>query len=61
MQFDEMLVWLITAMGLTALAFFFWTLAAVVRTSRSTGLDLAESGTQVFRGSASTDRRSASS
>jgi len=58
MQFDEMLVWLITAMGLTAMAFFFWTLAAVVKTSRSTGLELSESGTRAFHGSNSNDRQS---
>jgi len=58
MQFDEMLVWLIAAMGLTAMAFLFWTLAAVVRTSRSTGLSLSESGTRAFHGSASNDRQS---
>jgi hypothetical protein len=58
MQFDEMLVWLITAMGLTAMAFLFWTLAAVVRTSRSTSLNLSESGTRAFHGASSSDRQS---
>jgi hypothetical protein len=35
MSFDDMMIWLITAMGLTALVFLFATLAALVRTNRS--------------------------
>jgi len=58
MQFEEVLVWLIAAMGLTAMAFFFFTLAAVVRTSRSNGLHLGQSGTRAFHGSASEDPQS---
>jgi len=34
MSFDEVLLWLVTAMSLTAVVFLLWTLAAVVRTSR---------------------------
>jgi hypothetical protein len=35
MSFDEVTLWLITAMSLTAVAFLFWTFLALVRTSRS--------------------------
>jgi hypothetical protein len=58
MQFDEMMVWLITAMGFTAMAFLFWTLAAVVRTSRSAGLAIGDQRAHSFGGSAPNDRRS---
>jgi len=34
MSFDEVMLWLVTAMSLTAVVFLIWTLAAVVRTSR---------------------------
>jgi hypothetical protein len=58
MQFDEMVTWLITAMGFTAVAFLFWTLAALVKRSRSTGLSLDEQGAHNFHGPAHGDRRS---
>jgi hypothetical protein len=37
MSFDEVVFWLLTAMSWTAVAFLFWTLAAVVRKSLTTG------------------------
>jgi hypothetical protein len=33
MSFDDVMVWLVTAMSLTAVLFLFWTLAALIRTS----------------------------
>jgi len=39
MSFDEVLVWLVTAMSLTAVVFLLWTLAAVVRNSRHGSFD----------------------
>jgi hypothetical protein len=33
MSFDNLMVWLISAMGFTAVGFLLWTLAALVRTS----------------------------
>ncbi len=48
MTFDEVTLWLITAMSLTAIAFLCWTLAAVVRTSRATRFPLgSNSGRQL--------------
>jgi hypothetical protein len=37
MSFDEVVFWLLTAMSWTAVVFLFWTLAAVVRKSLTTG------------------------
>jgi hypothetical protein len=58
MQFEEMMVWLITAMGFTAVAFLFWTLAAVVRTSRSAGLAIGDQRAHSFGGPAPGDGHS---
>jgi len=45
MSFDELTLWLVTAMSLTAVAFLCWTLLAVIRTSRSAPFSLgAERG-----------------
>jgi hypothetical protein len=33
MSFDDLMLWLVTAMGLTAVVFLLWTLAALIRTS----------------------------
>jgi hypothetical protein len=44
MSFDEVTLWLVTAMSLTAVAFLCWTLLALVRTSRTHGLPLTERG-----------------
>jgi len=33
MSFDDLMLWLVTAMSLTAMAFFLWTLAALIRNS----------------------------
>ncbi|WP_236657126.1 hypothetical protein [Acidisarcina polymorpha] len=46
MSYDDITLWLITAMSLTAVAFLFWTFAAVVRTSRAALLD-ADQGRQL--------------
>lgn len=44
MLFDDMMAWLFTAMGITAMVFLFWTFAAVVRTSRSALASGSDSG-----------------
>jgi hypothetical protein len=33
MSFDDLMLWLVTAMSLTAVVFLIWTLAALIRTS----------------------------
>jgi hypothetical protein len=33
MSFDDLMLWLVTAMSLTAVVFLVWTLAALIRTS----------------------------
>jgi len=40
MSFDDLMLWLVTAMSLTAVAFLVWTLAALVRSSGSTSFAL---------------------
>jgi hypothetical protein len=35
MSFDDLMLWLVTAMSLTAVVFLVWTLAALVRSSGS--------------------------
>jgi hypothetical protein len=37
MSFDDVTLWLISAMSLTAVVFLLWTLVALVRTSRHRG------------------------
>jgi len=37
MSFDDVTLWLISAMSLTAVVFLLWTLVALVRTSRRRG------------------------
>ncbi len=48
MQLDDLLIWLVTAMGLTAVFFLLWTLAALVRRSGPRALAMeGESGRQL--------------
>jgi len=40
MSFDDLMLWLVSAMSLTAVVFLVWTLAALIRTSGPTGFAL---------------------
>ncbi len=59
MSYDDVTLWLITAMSLTAVALLFWTFAAVIRTSRAARLALEPDNGRTLAGMTPPDRGSA--
>jgi hypothetical protein len=59
MSFDDLMVWLVMAMGLTAVVFLLWTLVALVRDSRALPFGIESERGSRLSGLAPRDRGSA--
>jgi hypothetical protein len=48
MSFDDLMLWLVTAMSLTAVVFLVWTLAALIRSSGAASFAMESDSGQPF-------------